>query len=407
MAKNITCPQCCEDIKIYIKNYKIDLFGCKNNHKIYNISLNEFTKTQMINSMNLKCEICKENNEANSDNNEFYKCYECNKIICKSCKLEHDKNHHLINYDKIHYICNKHNEPYTSYCKKCKMNLCTLCEKEHSKHEKKILSEMIINKNELVTKLNELKKAIDSLNDFINKIIEILNTIKDNINNYYKIEEFMINNYEPKETNYEVLYNINEIIHKNNEVINDINQVNNNTNYQKKLDSIINIYYKMDNDKKIKLANIDEISQLILEKELNQMNLETKSYDLQEEAKAKLKAGDRSGAKRTLAKKKLLVEQMQQNEIDLQNLEIQKLELYDIKDLDLNSLEDRVKALVEEAKDKLNHGDNEGAKRILKFKNFFVKKIIDYKNLTKLEDQKEESNNDSDEFNIEDYLVVD
>jgi len=234
-----------------------------------------------------------------------------------------------------------------------------------------------------------------------------VNTIKDNINNYYKIEEFMINNYEPKETNYEVLYNINEIIHKNNEVINDINQVNNNTNYQKKLDSIINIYYKMDNDKKIKLANIDEISQLILEKELNQMNLETKSYDLQEEAKAKLKAGDRSGAKRTLAKKKLLVEQMQQNEIELQNLEIQKLELYDIKDLDLNSLEDRVKALVEEAKDKLNHGDNEGAKRILKFKNFFVKKIIDYKNLTKLEDQKEESNNDSDEFNIEDYLVVD
>ena len=137
------------------------------------------------------------------------------------------------------------------------------------------------------------------------------------------------------------------------------------------------------------------------------MNLETKSYDLQEEAKAKLKAGDRSGAKRTLAKKKLLVEQMQQNEIELQNLEIQKLELYDIQDLDLNSLEERVKALVEEAKDKLNHGDNEGAKRILKFKNLFVKKIIDYKNLTKLEDQKKESNNDSDEFNIEDYLVVD
>jgi len=30
----------------------------------------------------------------------------------------------------------------------------------------------------------------------INKIIEILNTVKDNINNYYKLEEYIINNYE-------------------------------------------------------------------------------------------------------------------------------------------------------------------------------------------------------------------
>ena len=47
-SKNIICPKCNENIKISIKNYKINLFECKNNHKINNILFNEFQKTQMI-----------------------------------------------------------------------------------------------------------------------------------------------------------------------------------------------------------------------------------------------------------------------------------------------------------------------------------------------------------------------
>ena len=95
------------------------------------------------------------------------------------------------------------------------MNIYSLFEEEHLEHEKILLSKKMKNKKELVTKLNELKKTIDPFNDFINKIFEVLNTVKDNINNYYKLEEFMINNYEPKEINYEILYNINEIINNN------------------------------------------------------------------------------------------------------------------------------------------------------------------------------------------------
>ena len=90
-AKNIICPECGEDIKLRIRNYKIDLFDCKNKHEVNNILLNEFEGKQMIDLMKIQCEICKEINKANSYNNEFYRCYECNKNICPLCKLKHDK----------------------------------------------------------------------------------------------------------------------------------------------------------------------------------------------------------------------------------------------------------------------------------------------------------------------------
>ena len=41
-SKNIICPECKEDIKMNIRNYKINLFGCKNNHSKNNLSFNEF-----------------------------------------------------------------------------------------------------------------------------------------------------------------------------------------------------------------------------------------------------------------------------------------------------------------------------------------------------------------------------
>ena len=53
-SKNIICPECNEDIKMKINNYKIDLFECKNNHYIKQISFNEFKKDQMINLLEIK-----------------------------------------------------------------------------------------------------------------------------------------------------------------------------------------------------------------------------------------------------------------------------------------------------------------------------------------------------------------
>jgi len=247
-SKDIICPECGEDIKIKINNYKISLFGCKNNHKIDNISLSDFEKTQIINLTNIKCEICQQNNKCTAYNNEFYKCYECNLNICPLCKSKHDKNHNIYSYDVFHYICGKHNEYFTNYCNQCKINLCSLCVNEHSGHNMIFLPNIMPNKNDLITKLDELKISINLFNSNINHIINILNIVKDAINTYYKLEEYIINKYNQKERNYEILYNINEIINNNNNIINDINIINNDNNILNKFNNVFNIYKNFNNE---------------------------------------------------------------------------------------------------------------------------------------------------------------
>ena len=65
------------------------------------------------------------------------------------------------------------------------------------------------------------------------------------MDNYYKLEEYIINNYNQKERNYEILYNIDKIINYNNIIINDINQINNETNIKDKFNYINDIYSKI------------------------------------------------------------------------------------------------------------------------------------------------------------------
>ena len=63
------------------------------------------------------------------------------------------------------------------------------------------------------------------------------------------------------------------------------------------------------------------------EQELKIKNIETKTNAMQNEAKAKLKAGDKAGAKRILAKKKKYVEQIKQLEGAMAMMEEQKFML--------------------------------------------------------------------------------
>ena len=137
-SKNIICPECNENIKMDIKDYKINLCDCKNGHRIENILLNEFEETQKIDLLNIICDICKKNNKSISYNNIFYKCLTCDENICPLCKSEHDKAHRIINYDDKYYICRKHNENYILYCEDCKVNICMLCDNQ------KIIKESIL-----------------------------------------------------------------------------------------------------------------------------------------------------------------------------------------------------------------------------------------------------------------------
>lgn len=50
LSKSITCPKCHEESQIKIKDYQITLYGCKNNHSVENILLNEYEQTQIPNN---------------------------------------------------------------------------------------------------------------------------------------------------------------------------------------------------------------------------------------------------------------------------------------------------------------------------------------------------------------------
>ena len=122
-SEYIICPQCKENIKFKIEDYKISLYKCKNGHRIDNILLDEFEKTQYIDISKIECNICKENNKSNTYNNEFYICLTCRINICPLCKSSHDKLHNIINYEQKNYICERHNETYIKYCDECKKNI--------------------------------------------------------------------------------------------------------------------------------------------------------------------------------------------------------------------------------------------------------------------------------------------
>ena len=189
--KYIICPKCKEGIKINLKDYKINLYDCKNNHKISNMLLNEFVKSQKIELTKIICNICY---KKNIDVNELYKCCSCSNNICCKCKVKHDKTHKMINYNMKNSICNKHDEIYIKYCSQCKIDICKLCEDEHTNHKIINYDEITPNKNNIKNQLNKFKKSIDELNNDIKNIIKKLNNIFENIKLYYNIDDYYINN---------------------------------------------------------------------------------------------------------------------------------------------------------------------------------------------------------------------
>ena len=275
-SKNIICPICKENIKMNIKDYKINLYECQNEHKFENILLNEFEELQNIDLLDIICDICKKCNKCISYNNVFYKCLTCKNDICPLCKSNHDDKHKIINYDDKYYICNKHNENYISYCEECKINICTLCE-VHKNHKRINFIDILPKKMDLIEKINNLKYFINLFNNDINRLLKLLNEVKDKMNMYYKIHEDMINNYDNKNRNYELLYNLNQF--QNDNIIDEIQKVIEDKTMIDKFNEIFNIYRKMNIDEinliyKVKdLKNVQLFGEYFVEKNKNNCNL--------------------------------------------------------------------------------------------------------------------------------------
>ena len=193
-SKDIICPECGENTFLTIENYKISLNNCKSGHNLGNILFEEFNDTQKINELSILCNECKTINKAKVNNNQFYKCCNCNINICPGCKLKHNKEHIIIDYELNNYICKTHGENYTSYCKLCNINLCRKCELKHLKNHKLINYKDILKIKNTKKNLNELRAKIDKLKNEIKYIINIFNKVIANYEIYYNISKNIINN---------------------------------------------------------------------------------------------------------------------------------------------------------------------------------------------------------------------
>ena len=288
-SKDIICPQCKESCRISIENNKIKLYDCINEHITNDIKISEFADTQKINISEIICDNCKFKNKGNSQSYEFYKCLTCKKNLCPICRPNHNANHKIILYDQKYYICQKHNEPLISYCKKCKTNICYACE-EHEKHELIAFKDMKANKEELNKTINEAKELIDFIDPIIKEIINILKEFGDNLTKYDEINNMILNNYEVQRRNYQVLQNLTEIVPKNKifELLQNMNY-----NIQEKICNILTVYNKMNKEdkkeiKELQLKQEEKRGNNISEKIKNIKNEMTIIYNIENEVKVKL-----------------------------------------------------------------------------------------------------------------------
>ena len=247
-SKDIICPKCGEICLINFKDYKIILNNCKNKHESL-IMLNEYDNTQNINENKIICDICKKNNKSKSYKNKFYVCGTCNKKLCLLCKENHGKEHSIIDYENKNYLCHRHNEPFSSYCKICRENLCVPCQIEHNnKHEIILYAEIAPNINNIKNTLKELKDIIDRFSNNIDDIIDLFKNIKVNIELYYTTNNEILNNYNIKKRSYETFSNLNSVRNtSNNTTPKDLNDIINEKDIKTKFSKIYNLNDKIKN----------------------------------------------------------------------------------------------------------------------------------------------------------------
>ena len=245
-SKEIICPKCKENCLISFDNYQIKLYNCKNGHEIKNISFKDFNNSQNINENEIKCNNCN-NTKSKAYNKQFYKCLNCQINLCPLCNQNHHKNHEVIDYNNINYICTYHKDFYVSYCYDCKINLCMKCEMKHNNYHNIINYKNILpDEDEIKKELKIFKKKIDILQRNINELRNILNSVSDNLQSYYKIAYDIVYNYNLRQRNYEILANVNSVkdLIRQKDIDNIINMKNEN---QEKVGKIYNIFNKINN----------------------------------------------------------------------------------------------------------------------------------------------------------------
>ena len=257
ISKDIICPKCGESCKIDLNDYKICLYDCKNKHNIGYFSFDAYQNTQDISK--IICDNCKSNCISKSSNHLFYKCFDCKINICRLCKINHKKEHYIINYEEKNFKCNIHKENFSSFCLNCKINLCSLCESSHIEHEITYFEKLMPNKDDIKKKLKELRQTIDVFKNNIKEIINILNKVSQNIELYFNIKNNIFQNFNYEKRNYESLSNLINIT-KDDYTMRDMNEIINEVNVKMKFNYILNIYKKINDLNNSNILDMNDYS---------------------------------------------------------------------------------------------------------------------------------------------------
>ena len=290
-SSNIICPECKENIRIYVNNFKITLENCKNMHKIENLLINEFEKSQNIDESQILCQKCKID-KSQMYNNKFYFCLECQLNLCPLCILQHDKTHNIIDYEKKYFICKLHHEPYNSYCQECKNDICLMCEKGHEGHNIKTYGVIMPDLKVINNNLKNLRIKIDEYKKYIKEIIEKMNKLNDNLEIYYKIYNDIIKNYNIKNRNFILLENMNGINTNMNKSIENLNKIINESNCYKKILYTLNNYNNIFNKDINSFNEIDKIEKELLK--YNELSKEGKNNNNIEKDTKNIEASETS-----------------------------------------------------------------------------------------------------------------
>ena len=140
-SKQIICPICGELAKFKFKNFKISIYGCEYNHQFDDMDLDDFENSQLLDISQIICDQCKENNRSNK---QIFHCFSCKKNICPSCKIKHNKEHSIVDYDYMYYYCENHNEKYSSFCETCHKNICESCIDCFDNHKSTYLRKILV-----------------------------------------------------------------------------------------------------------------------------------------------------------------------------------------------------------------------------------------------------------------------
>ncbi|XP_055955580.1 E3 ubiquitin-protein ligase TRIM56-like [Patella vulgata] len=125
---------------------------------------------------NPPCNIC------DKDIQSQFRCTDCDKFLCDSCKTTHDLfvsglNHYVISLDEDdtndvkplrHVICHHHQKKFAVYCSDCSKVICSKCSKKEHEHH------TIINNDATDQVIKAAKASLEQLKNDIDRQIQRL-----------------------------------------------------------------------------------------------------------------------------------------------------------------------------------------------------------------------------------------